>query len=63
MIKDYQILKETITGSIKNSGLDVGAAYFIMKDVFSELEKIYFAQINKELLEDKKLNTENMEEK
>lgn len=57
MIKDYQIFKETITNLIKKSELDVGIVYFIMKDIFSELEKLYFAQINSEILNEKQ-NTE-----
>ena len=47
MIKNYQILKEQINYSIENSGLDIGAAYFIMKDIMNNLEHLYYAQINK----------------
>lgn len=57
MIKNYQILKEQINYSIENSGLDIGAAYFIMKDIMNNLEHLYYAQINKECLE----NAENNE--
>lgn len=59
MIKNYQILKEQINYSIENSGLDIGAAYFIMKDIMNNLEHLYYAQINKECLE----NAENKEKK
>lgn len=52
MIKNYQILKEQINYSIENSGLDIGAAYFIMKDIMNNLEHLYYAQVNKECLED-----------
>lgn len=52
MIKNYQILKEQINYAINNSGLDIGAAYFIMKDIINNLEHLYYAQINKECLED-----------
>lgn len=58
MIKNYQIFKETISSIIQNSGLDIGVVYFIMKDIFSDIEKLYFSQINRELLEEEKLNTE-----
>ncbi|MCI8597927.1 MAG: hypothetical protein HFJ10_05735 [Lachnospiraceae bacterium] len=62
MIKKYQILKESMNGLIQNSGLDIGAAYFILKDVFSEVEKIYFAQLNKECLEEaEKINSKTEE--
>lgn len=57
MIKNYQILKEQINYSIENSGLDIGAAYLIMKDIMNNLEHLYYAQINKECLE----NAENNE--
>ena len=57
MIKNYQILKEQINYSIENSSLDIGAAYFIMKDIMNNLEHLYYAQINKECLE----NAENNE--
>lgn len=50
MIKNYQILKEQINYTIQNSGLDIGAVFFIMKDIFSDIEKMYYGQINKELL-------------
>lgn len=53
MIKNYQFLKEQINYTIQNSGLDIGAAYFIMKDIMGDLEHSYYAQINKELLEEK----------
>lgn len=51
MIKNYQILKEQINYAIENSGLDIGAAYFIMKDIINNMEHLYFAQINKECLD------------
>lgn len=54
MIKKYQILKESIINVIQNSGLDIGAAYFILKDVFTSFENLYYAQINKECLEESK---------
>lgn len=54
MIKNYQIFKETINQIIQNSGLDIGAVYFILKDVFSDIEKMYFAQINSECLKEAK---------
>lgn len=58
MIKDYQLFKETINTTIQNSGLDIGVVYFIIKDVFFDLEKLYFRQINRELLEEQ--NTKNI---
>lgn len=54
MIKNYQMLKEKINYLITESGLDIGAVYFIMKDVMSNLEHLYYAEINKEFLEEAK---------
>lgn len=54
MIKHYQIFKETINNVIQNSNLDIGAAYFILKDIFSEIEKAYYAQLNTEFIEEAK---------
>lgn len=63
MIKQYQILRETIVRVIQNSGLDIGAAYFILKDVFYEMEKTYYAQLNRECLEEaKEINDEEADE-
>lgn len=61
MVKNYQILKEQINYAISNSGLDIGAAYFILKDIFSDIERMYFGQINKEFLEESKNKTESDE--
>ena len=52
MIKDYQYFKDTINHAIKNSKLDIGAVYFILKNTLIEIEALYYAQINKELMEE-----------
>ena len=59
MIKNYQMLKEQINYVIQNSGLDIGAAYFILKDILFNLEKMYYAQVNKEFLEESENKTES----
>ena len=60
MIKNYQLFKEKINYVIQNSGLDIGAVYFILKDIFGEIEKLYYAQINKEFMEEaEKIEKEN----
>ncbi len=56
MTKNYQILKEKINYSIKESSLDIGAIYFIMKDIINNIEHLYYAEINKEFLEEAKKN-------
>ena len=59
MIKNYQFLKEQINYTIQNSGLDIGAVFFIMKDIMNNLEHIYYAQINKEMLEENEEQKKN----
>lgn len=61
MVKNYQILKEQINYAIQNSGLDIGAAYFILKDIFTDIEKMYYGQVNKELLEEAENKTKSNE--
>lgn len=63
MTKNYQILKESINNLMVNSGLNIGAIYFILKDIYQEIEKIYFAQINKELLEEQEQQMQLQNEK
>lgn len=58
MIKDYQIFKEQINLAIQNSGLNIGIIYFILKDIFTNIEKLYYAQINRELMEQTNKNGE-----
>lgn len=50
MIKDYNEFRQVTINNIQNSGLDIGVIYFILKDILVEVEKAYFAQINKEVL-------------
>ena len=52
MIRNYQLFKEKINYVIQNSGLDIGAVYFILKDIFGEIEQLYYAQLNRECLEE-----------
>ena len=57
MIKDYQFFKETLNQAIKNSNLDIGAVYFILKNTMIEIEALYYNQINKELMEEAERET------
>ena len=50
MARDYQIFKESIRSYIKENTLDIGAKYFILKDIFRDIEAEYFSQINNEIL-------------
>lgn len=64
MIRNYQLFKEKINYVIQNSSLDIGIVYFILKDIFFEIEKLYYAQLNKECLEEaQKIEKETESEK
>ena len=52
MIKNYQIFKESINKIIQNSGLDIGVVYFILKDIFREIETMYYSYLNRELMDE-----------
>jgi hypothetical protein len=62
MIKNYQILKESINNIIQNSNLDIGAVYFILKDIYKEIEMMYYTQINSEILSEKEQSDTNKKE-
>lgn len=49
MAKEYQILKQTFENVILNSPLDMGGIYYVLKDVYRDVENQYFDQINQEL--------------
>lgn len=44
----HEIFKMTLLGDIQNSGLEIGTVYYILKDVFREVESTYnqFLQLN-----------------
>lgn len=60
----YELLKQQLIYTIQNSGLDIGAAFFILKDVFNEVEALYKNIIESELNEKKeeKESDENIKE-
>ena len=62
MTKHYQILKEKVNRTLNESSLDIGAIYFIMKDIMNNIEHLYFAEINKEFMEEAKQNESNSTE-
>ena len=62
MIKDYQILREALTKVLDGNPLDIGAKYYVLKDVFADVETLYYTQINKEIMEENNKGvTENAE--
>jgi hypothetical protein len=51
-MKDYEIFKTSINNMISETKLDIGAIYFVLKSIYFEIEALYYAQINKELIEE-----------
>lgn len=56
MIKDYFIFRNVIVENINESGLDIGTALFILKDIVHELEKTCGEQVQKEIALEAKKN-------
>lgn len=54
MIKNYEILYQQIKNIIINSELDIGAVYFILKNIFIEIETMYYQQIKIETQQQEK---------
>lgn len=42
-------LKEKISEVITNSHLTIDAIYFVMKDIFNEVEQLYYLELQKEM--------------
>lgn len=47
----YEKFKTAIHNIIQQSGLDVGMAYYILKDITGQLEVLYLQQVQKEIKE------------
>ena len=47
----YEQFKQSIRQYNQSSELDIGIVYFILKDLFNEIERMYYAQLNKESIE------------
>lgn len=42
-------LKQQISEVINNAHLSIDAVYFVMKDIFGEVEKLYFSELQREI--------------
>ena len=64
MIRDYQKLDDALVHDIENSGLDIGACYYVMKNVMARVERTYHETIQNELMEElnSRINNESAEE-
>lgn len=63
MTKTYYFTREKITNILQNSGLNIGAIYYILKDILREVEVQYMAQINNELAQEAEENAKTENEK
>jgi len=51
MITKYEVFKQSIKKYIQNSELDIGVVYYILKDIYKEIENLYYATLNRESME------------
>lgn len=59
MIKNYKIFEQSIRNFIQESGLDVGVTYYILKDIYKDLEKTYYDLLRLEIEEESKKEENN----
>jgi hypothetical protein len=55
---DCEYFRENIKNVIQNSNLNIGIIYYIIKDIFNEIESLYYNQIDYEVSQQK----ENIDE-
>ena len=53
-----ELFKQSMNQIIQTSGLPIGVVYYIFKDLFHEIEKLYIATVNKEAMEQTNKNGE-----
>lgn len=63
MIKNYKIFEQSIRNFIQESGLDVGVTYYILKDIYKDLEKTYYDLLRLEIEEESKKEKNNGDDK
>lgn len=63
MIKSYKIFEQSIRNFIQESGLDVGVTYYILKDIYKDLEKTYYDLLRLEIEEESKKEEKNGDDK
>lgn len=49
MNKNYETFRNNVINAIQTSGIEFGAAYYILKDVLGEVEKAYSNSIQQEV--------------
>lgn len=48
MLQKYELFYQQLKYIILNSTLDIGMIYFILKNLFFEIESLYYQQLQKE---------------
>ena len=48
MLQKYELFYQQLKYIILNSTLDIGMIYFILKNLFLEIESLYYQQLQKE---------------
>lgn len=61
MAKEYQIFRNSINNFVNEQKLDIGAKYYILKDILHDVEAEFFAQVNKEAIEEAEGVNQNAE--
>ncbi len=51
MVTNYEVFKQSIKKYIQNSELDIGVVYYILKDIYKEIENLYYTTLNRESME------------
>ena len=49
MNRNYENFRNNIVYAMRNSGLDIGAMYYILKDVLNDVERTYSSSIQQEI--------------
>lgn len=58
----YEFFKQSIYQLIQKSNLEIGIIFYIFKDIYNDIEKLYYAQLNKESLAQAEEQKETTEE-
>ena len=53
-----ELFKQTLIDTINNSGLPIGMAYYVVKDVFADVDAYYHQYVNKQYEEMQKQQAE-----
>ena len=58
MNKNYEAFRNSIMYAIRTSGLELGAIFYVLKDIMSEVERLYSNAIQQEFEAEKQAQLE-----